>query len=156
MKIPGLYNKVVKTIGNTHQYQIIRKNFGLAAVVGADPARDLWNVLFVFGDKAKAAEPQEVCRQFFGLDNFAVVQNCEWYWNFFIARTFRVKKRAFLVGDSAHSWPPFGALGGNTSYGDGKWQQYRSSKTYRLNFSQICSIDWCQSYEFRVEAGISV
>jgi len=118
--IPGLYRKVVQSLGNTHQYQIIRKNFGLAGVVAADPYRDLWNVLFLFGDKAKKAKSEDICKQFFGVDNFEVVQNRSWYWNFFVARDFRKNKRAFLVGDSAHSWPPFGALGGNSAYGDGK------------------------------------
>ena len=127
VRVPGLYDKVVKTIGNTHQYQIIRKNFGLAAIVAADPARDIWNVLFIFG-KAKSAPPDEVCKQFFGVDNYEILQNRGWYWNFFIARTFRKNKRAFLVGDSAHSWPPFGALGGNSAYGDGKWIKTWSEK----------------------------
>jgi len=116
---PGLYDHVTNKLGNTHQYQVIRKNFGLAAIVAADPARDLWNFLFLFG-KAKTCAPDEVCRQFLGTDNFEIKQNRSWYWNFFIAGEFRKGKRVFLVGDSAHSWPPFGALGGNTSYGDGE------------------------------------
>lgn len=111
-KAPGLYKKVVNTVGNTHPYQIIKKDFGLASIVAADPAQDLWNFLFIFGDTAKSAPPEEVCRQFLGTENFSVVQSRHWYWNFFIARSFRKGKRAFLVGDSAHSWPPFGGLGG--------------------------------------------
>jgi hypothetical protein len=116
--VPGLCDGVVHKLGNTQQRQVVRKNFGLAAVVAADPNRDLRNVLFVFGDKPQTAPPEEACRQFFGTDNFEVAQNRHWCRNFFIARDFRMKKRAFLVGDSAHSWPPFGALGGNTSCGD--------------------------------------
>ena len=81
-------------------------------MVAADPAQDLWNFLFVFGDKAKSASPEELCRQFLGTENFSVIQSRHWYWNFFIARSFRKGKRAFLVGESAHSWPPFGGLGG--------------------------------------------
>ena len=135
--VPGLYKKVVHKLGNTHQYHIIRKKFGVAAIVAADPYRNLWNVLFVFGDKAQAAPPEEVCRQFFGTDDFEVIQNRQWYWNFFIARECRKNKRAFLVGDSAHSWPPFGALGGNTSYGDGKQARlvFVCLSTLRLLFS---------------------
>lgn len=117
---PGLYKHVIHKLGNTHQYQVIRKKFGIAAIVAADPARDLWNFLFIFG-KAKSASPEEICQQFLGTKNFEIKQYRGWYWNFFISREFRKAKRAFLVGDAAHSWPPFGALGGNTSYGDGKW-----------------------------------
>jgi len=116
----GLYKHVIHKLGNTHQYQVIRKKFGIAAIVAADPARDLWNFLFIFG-KAKSASPEEICQQFLGTKNFEIKQYRGWYWNFFISREFRKAKRAFLVGDAAHSWPPFGALGGNTSYGDGKW-----------------------------------
>lgn len=28
------------------------------------------------------------------------------------------KRNTFLVGDAAHVWPTFGAMGGNTGYGD--------------------------------------
>lgn len=79
MHVSGLYKKVIHKLGNTHQYQIIRKHFGVAAIVAADPHRDLWNVLFVFGDEAQAAPPEEVCWQFFGTHDFEVVQNRQWY-----------------------------------------------------------------------------
>jgi 2-polyprenyl-6-methoxyphenol hydroxylase-like FAD-dependent oxidoreductase len=39
-----------------------------------------------------------------------------WYWIFCSVREFR-KGPVFLVGDAAQSWPPFGAFGGNSSYG---------------------------------------
>lgn len=127
---PGLYNHVINKLGNTHQYQIIRKNFGLAAIVAADPARDLWNFLFVFG-KAKTAPPEKVCKEFLGTSRFEIKQHRSWYWNFFVARNFRKGKRAFLVGDCAHSWPPFGALGGNTAYGDGECSLFISATLRR-------------------------
>ena len=82
---PGLYNHVVNKLGNTHQYQIIRKNFGLAAIVAADPSQDLRNFLFVFG-KAKTAPPDEVCREFLGSDNYEIKQHRTYscYWNFLL------------------------------------------------------------------------
>lgn len=101
VKAPGLYKKVINTVGQTHQYQVIKKNFGLAAIVAADPCEDLWNFLFVFGDKAKNSPPEKVAKEFLGTNNFEIVQNRQWYWNFFVAAQFQ-KDRAFLVGDSAH------------------------------------------------------
>lgn len=39
------------------------------------------------------------------------------FWNLFIARKY-VYNRVMLCGDAAHSWAPFGGLGGNCGYGD--------------------------------------
>jgi 2-polyprenyl-6-methoxyphenol hydroxylase-like FAD-dependent oxidoreductase len=39
------------------------------------------------------------------------------FWNLFFARQL-VYSRVILCGDSAHSWPPFGGLGGNCGYQD--------------------------------------
>eukprot|EP00928_Gymnodinium_smaydae_P096148 TRINITY_DN8435_c0_g1_i3.p1 TRINITY_DN8435_c0_g1~~TRINITY_DN8435_c0_g1_i3.p1 ORF type:complete len:908 (+),score=130.24 TRINITY_DN8435_c0_g1_i3:64-2787(+) len=110
VKAPGLYERVVNTVGATHQYQIIRKNWGLTGVVAADPARDIWNFLMLFGQRTKSAPADELAKEFLGTDDLEVLQDRAWYWNFFIAREFK-KGNAFLIGDAAHSWPPFGGLG---------------------------------------------
>lgn len=117
VKSDSLYERVLRTVGATYQYQIIRKNWGIAGVVAADPARGMWNFLMLFGDRVKRATADELAREFLGVEDAEVIQDRSWYWNFFVARDF-MKGRVLLVGDSAHSWPPFGGLGGNGAYGD--------------------------------------
>lgn len=49
--------------------------------------------------------------------SFEVVSDVPWFWNLFFARRI-LYGHCILAGDSFHSWPPFGGIGGNTGYGD--------------------------------------
>eukprot|EP00040_Diaphanoeca_grandis_P012090 m.61696 g.61696 ORF g.61696 m.61696 type:complete len:1341 (+) comp23019_c0_seq2:150-4172(+) len=121
VKAPGLHSRVIKKMGGTHQYQVIRKNFGVAFVVPVDSARDLWNIPVFMGPNARKAlqegNHRQVIAEFLGTENFEIQYSGKWHWNFFVAQQFR-KGSAFLIGDAAHSWPPFAGLGGNSGYGD--------------------------------------
>ena len=117
VRAPGLYENVLNRIGSTFMYQIIRKNFGFCGLVASDPKKHLWSFLQTIGEETTRASADKICREFLGTSNHEIVSDRNWYWNFFVAREWR-KGPAFIAGDAAHSWPPFGALGGNTGYGD--------------------------------------
>lgn len=117
VRAPGLYENVLNRFGGTFMYQIIRKNFGFCGIVPSDPKNHLWHFLQIIGEETKRASSDKICREFLGTSNHEIVTDRNWYWNFFVAREWR-KGPGFIAGDAAHSWPPLGALGGNTGYGD--------------------------------------
>lgn len=68
--------------------------------------------------KLSKEDTYDILRQFVGDSvTIDVVGDNGWYWNLMFARSM-VLGRVLLCGDSAHSWPPFGGLGGNTGYAD--------------------------------------
>lgn len=66
-----------------------------------------------------AAQLGPLLREFLGpAVDFEVVSDGRWYWDLAVARSFAKGRAVFLCGDSASSWPPFGALGGTLAYHD--------------------------------------
>ncbi len=102
---PGLWEKVVKRHGFSHQYLITRENQA-AAFVCCDPVRGLWNVPVKFPRGDQNEDRVAVIRSFVGEDQqIEIMAGGNWHLNFFIAQNYRYGN-ILLAGDAAHSWPP--------------------------------------------------
>lgn len=79
--------------------------FHLAGLVGGDPG------------ELSPDDMGGVFEKFLGDIPYEKITIGRWRWNFLVAQSFRIGP-AFVVGDAAHAWPPFGGLGGNNAYAD--------------------------------------
>ena len=123
-KAPGLIDIVRKKYGEVLQYQVARPGLGIGFFVLNDYEKHIWTFnLFglIDGRNPRALSKDEmyaVLQDFVGEKiETSVIGDNGWFWNLFLARSF-VYGRVLLCGDAAHSWPPFGGLGGNTGYAD--------------------------------------
>ncbi|CAM9150701.1 unnamed protein product, partial [Ectocarpus fasciculatus] len=123
-KAPGLIDVVRKKYGEVLQYQVARPGLGIGFFVLNDYHKQIWtfNLFGLIDGRNPRALPKEemyaVLQDFVGENiETSVIGDNGWFWNLFFARSF-VYGRVLLCGDAAHSWPPFGGLGGNTGYAD--------------------------------------
>lgn len=114
----AILKKTGEKLGHCWGTMIARPHVGVLVLAAADPARALYSVPFLYMYEPTLSRTREACvSEILGTSDFEVISEWHWYWNFFICTKFSLS-RAFLVGDAAHSWPPFGGTGGNTAYGD--------------------------------------
>lgn len=85
----------------------------VALFVNVNPHIDLWSMQIRFGVRKPDENIKHILQKFIGDDNqeVNVLGMQPWIQNLFIAQKWR-EKRIFLVGDAAHSWPPYGGIGG--------------------------------------------
>ena len=81
IKAPGMMKRLSETVGNCHQYQTIRKGFGITSMVIADATNDIYNFPMIIGDKARAAPQTEVVEEFTGLKagEYEILAAKDWY-----------------------------------------------------------------------------
>jgi len=118
VKSKSMSEYVLQHLGASNQYQITRDGVGVGLVTHVEPDEGLWNFIGSwFHSPGEWQNKQEkTVREFMGPLDFEIFASKSWYWNFFVARSFR-RRRIFICGDAAHSWPPVCGLGGNTGYG---------------------------------------
>jgi len=117
IRAPGLWQKLGERFGWSHQYHVSR-NGRVASFVAADHERGIFNIPVLLPRLKPTDDLNAVLADLLGPDQpFEVLKAKPWHMNFFLARDW-VYGNVILCGDSAHSWPPFGGIGGNTGFAD--------------------------------------
>lgn len=124
-KSEELLRGIQGTVGIHHQYHVVRKGVGVGMFVLVQAKASLFTFhLFALYDGRRPGDlPEEeipsMLQEFVGPNvNFEIITKGRWMWNFTVARAFELQQKIFFAGDSCHSWPPFGGMGGNTAYQD--------------------------------------